>query len=120
MPHTSPATKRILSIHCETFPDLDPDTSYLEQEEFQVKREQYEANLFGYIGIRAMAELQLSAGGPIQRITSRGLWGIEDDSNAEYLDSIRTAEMVELRMDLMRLGFSTRAIDEAVQEAGQQ
>jgi hypothetical protein len=120
MPHTDPTAKVIISIHYETFPDTDPATSYLDQEGWEDCLRQYRANLFSYIGIRAVAKIQLGIGIPIQRITSSGLWGIESDSSAEYLDSVKDEELAELRRVLREIGFSAGQIDKAAQKAGQQ
>ena len=74
-----------------------------------------------YIGIRADAEVLVPMGekphGVIQTITSGGLWGIESDSDASYLESIGREELADLRGQLKALGFSTRAISAAFKSA---
>ncbi len=74
-----------------------------------------------YIGIRAEAEIGLpsnytQAGKPIlmcQKITSGGLWGIESDSDRDYLESVEKDELADLKTQLKGLGFSARAISMA-------
>lgn len=67
---------------------------------------------FGYIGIRASAEIVIES--TCQTIRSGGLWGIESDSNKGYLSSIEQEQLSELRGILHELGFSRRAIATAV------
>jgi hypothetical protein len=68
---------------------------------------------WSYIGISVEATVQLTASGPIQKISSGGLWGIESDSDREYLASIRKEESAQLREQLHEMGFSKRAISAA-------
>jgi hypothetical protein len=70
---------------------------------------------WGYMGIRADAEILLSSGSAsiVQEITSGGLWGVESDSDASYLKEIETEQLSELREQLRVLGFGTRAISAA-------
>jgi hypothetical protein len=69
---------------------------------------------WGYISIRAEAEVCIPSGagdaGIVQEITSGGLYGIESDSDKDYLASIEGEELGELRKQLYTLGFSKRAI----------
>jgi len=71
-----------------------------------------------YIGICAEAEITAhtfdSHDGLItQTITSGGLWGIESDSDKDYLNSVEQEELASLKSELRALGFSTRAISQA-------
>jgi len=68
-----------------------------------------------YLGMRAEAEILLPSGDAsiIQEITSGGLWGVESDSDASYLNEIEAAELSYLREQLRAVGFSTRAISTA-------
>lgn len=79
-----------------------------------------------FIGIRADAEIGISClankgcvhGREVyythtQTITSGGLWGIESDSDKDYLESVEKEELSDLRGQLKSLGFSTRAISSA-------
>jgi hypothetical protein len=101
-------TKRILSVDVETLPDYDHDASYLEQDGFEDRLQQYHNREFGYIGVRAVAQVLVNDA--IQRITSGGLWGIEGDSDQGYLNEVADEEKRELRAHLYSLGFSKRAI----------
>ena len=89
------------------------------------RMESYNAGDWSYIGIRAEAEVcierdiesnihrEINSLGPIQRITSGGLWGIESDSDREHLAGIGNEELDELKTQLKALGFSSRAISQA-------
>ncbi len=69
-----------------------------------------------FVGIRAEAEILLPLGDAsiVQEITSGGLWGVESDSEREYLSEIETEELASLREQLGAVGFSTRAITRAL------
>jgi hypothetical protein len=64
---------------------------------------------WGFIGIRAEAEISVSAD-MAQEITSGGLWGIESDSDKNYFAEVEKEELASLRDQLTALGFSKRAI----------
>lgn len=73
-----------------------------------------------YMGIRAEAEIAIPGGkmawncdSTIQHITSGGLWGIESDSDKEYIASVEQEELSDLKTQLLALGFSKRAISTA-------
>lgn len=72
-----------------------------------------------YIGIRAEAEIALDTGAEsrgallTQTITSGGLWGIESDSDASYINDTAKEELADLKHQLAALGFSKRAISQA-------
>lgn len=89
------------------------------------RMERLNAGNWCFIGIRAEAEIQLTATwdnsvvskvswrtpiAPYQTITSGGLWGIESDSDAAYLESVEQEELSDLKAQLLALGFSKRAI----------
>lgn len=68
------------------------------------------------IGIKAIAEVHTSENGNtwlINHIESGGLWGIESDSDAEYLREVEQDELHELRKTLKAFGL----IDEAINAA---
>ena len=106
--------------------DTDPDSSYLEQDEFEDRLDQYKRDVFTFIGIRAEAEISIpyatanntgeGSTSIIQHITSGGLWGIESDSDAAYLKEIEQEQLSELRDQLHAIGFSTRAISAAFRD----
>lgn len=109
-------TKRIHKVVIQHMIDSDPDISYLEQDDFLGRLEQYNNGVFEFIGIRARAEYCVGTGDGysiVQEVTSGGLWGIESDSNAEYLKDIEQEELNSLRGQLSAIGFSKRAISAA-------
>jgi hypothetical protein len=90
------------------------------------RMEAYNRQEWYYVGVRATAEVELSAqinkgcvsghevyNKSIQTIRSGGLWGIESDSDRAYLEQIEKEELSDLRDSLKMLGFSTRAISAA-------
>jgi hypothetical protein len=94
----------------QIIPDDCPDTSYLEQEEFGDRLEQFRQGAFDYIGIRAAVELPIPYGKDriITRIESPGLWGIESDSGEDYLDSVFQEESAILADMLAELGVKVQ------------
>ncbi len=73
--------------------------------------ESYNAGNFYFLGIRAEAKVIGGDQGRIEQLlTSGGLWGIESDSDKEYLESIQADELADLKTELLALGFSKRAI----------
>ena len=101
--------KRILSIDIQHIPDDDPDTSYLEQPHHRERLAKYKAGMFGYIGIRAKATIQVND--LLETIYSGGLWGIEDDSGQAHFQEIESDELTELSQALMQLDFTQDEID---------
>lgn len=85
------ATKRAqIEIRRELVPDLDPDTSYLEQEGWEDRLDQYRRGVFLFCGVRAVATIAIPYGHDwiTTEISSPGLWGIEDDSGEDYLNEV--------------------------------
>ena len=87
-------------------PDDCPDTSYLEQEGFYDRREQYRHGEFEFVGIRAAVELPIPYGKDriLVMVESPGLWGIESDSGEDYFDSVFQEEINILADMLTELG----------------
>lgn len=79
------------------------------------RMESLNAGNWCFLGIRAQAEIV--AGNVCQKITSGGLWGIESDSDESYLKEVESEELSELRGILHEMGFSKRAIAQAVKTA---
>jgi hypothetical protein len=77
------------------------------------RMEDYNANGWCYLGLRAVAKYQTSSGSPIQTLSSGGLWGIESDSDSSYFAEVAGEELAQLRTELKALGFSARAIASA-------
>jgi len=100
--------KCIEKIEVYRMPDNDPDPSYLEQEGFEDRLDQYKRGVFGYMGIVAKAEVVID--GICQTITSGGLWGIEDDSDEGYLNEIAQEQLNELSDQLEAIGFPKRQL----------
>jgi hypothetical protein len=65
-----------------------------------------------YIGIQAVAHISTPDGFGYteQVVRSGGLWGIESDSDKEYIAEIEQEQLAELRGILAQFGFSKRAI----------
>ena len=84
--------------------------SYLEQEGFADRLEQYRQGAFDFVGVRAAVELPIPFGKDriLTRIESPGLWGIESDSGEDYLDSVFQEESAILADMLAELGVKVR------------
>jgi hypothetical protein len=111
-----PAELRSVRIVFKT--DSEPDTSYLfeqddqgdqsdqgDQGEFADRRAAYERGEWSLIGCCAEAEVVIEE--IVQTLTSGGLYGIESDSEQEYLDEIIAGEWIALRNVLKTVGVST-------------
>lgn len=97
-------------FHRQIVPDDCPDASYLEQEGFADRLEQYRQGAFGFVGVRAAIELPIPYGKDriLARIESPGLWGIESDSGEDYFDSVFQEEIAILADMLAELGVKVR------------
>ena len=85
--------------------DSDPDTSYLEQEDFEERLAAFQAGEFTFLGVHAEADVTID--GVVQTLTSGGLWGIESDSGDEYIEEVAVQEYEELRKILKTIGVPT-------------
>ena len=102
----------MIAVHASDFrmeelPDECPDSSYLEQDEFEDRLEQFQNGDFDFVGIRASVEIKIPHGtGTVisHRITSPGLWGIESDSGDEYFRQVFREESEVLSSMLAELG----------------
>lgn len=92
------------SVTIKRIEDDDPDTSYLEQEGFADRLEQYRSGAFCFVGVYAEAVIRV--GGVRQVIRSSGLWGIESDSDEEYFEEVGGEEVIELHTMLSELGIT--------------
>ena len=82
--------------------------------------EAYSRGHWWMVGLWAEAEVVVT-GSVVQRIRSGGLWGIESDSDADYLAGVTEQELSSLHDELLAVGFSQRAIQAVmkyVQEVG--
>jgi hypothetical protein len=82
------------------------------------RMESFSRGDWGYIGIIAKAELQLTRNGTIQILRSGGLWGVESDSGNDYLQEVADEELETLRRELSAIGFSTEQIERAFDGVG--
>ncbi len=104
-------TPEIREVRIVTRFDDDPDTSYLEQEGFEDRLEEYRRGDFAFIGLWTEADVIIE--GIIQTLSSGGLWGIESDSQRSYVDEVAKEELSQLRDVLEGIGVSKRVIDRA-------
>jgi glyoxylase-like metal-dependent hydrolase (beta-lactamase superfamily II) len=126
--------KRIEKIEVEYLPDNDPDLSWLGEfrdgrskfypafdgksaDEIAQDRERLETygHTWHCIGIRAVAEV-VSSTGTIHKLSSGGLWGIESDSGADYLEEVAKEELSALADELRDFGFSEEEISLALED----
>ena len=88
--------KAQVTITREIIPDEHPDASYLEQEDmgFEYRLAAYRRGEFGFVGVRARAEIRTPYGQDwiVAHISSPGLWGIEDDSGEDYFNEVYEEE----------------------------
>lgn len=96
---------RLQAIRVVYAQDPDPESSYLDQDEFEDRQAEYKRGDFHFVSARAEAEVVIE--GVIQTLTSGGLNGIESDSEQEYLDEIIAEEWKSLRDVLKAVGVST-------------
>jgi hypothetical protein len=95
----------LVSVKALVLPDEDPDVSFLDQDEFEDRKEEYHRGDFSFVGVRAEAEIVVD--GIIQTITSGGLWGVESDAGDEYIKEVSQEEYNDLRKILKTLGIPT-------------
>ena len=95
-------------IVMETLPDPCPDTSYLEQEGFEERLRQANNGHFGFMGIRAKCTLHIGIGQAdhviLHQFKSPGVWGVESDSAAEYIQQLFEDERSILLVMLDAIG----------------
>jgi len=94
-----------------------PDASYLEQEGWEERRAAYERGDFHFIGICVDAHVQVAGHRSTWHTSSGGLWGIESDSDGQYLWSVAEAEIMELREDILAQGISEEQFAGAMADA---
>ena len=93
------------SILVLVLPDEEPDTSFLDQDEFSDRREEFRRGDFSFVGVRAEAEITVD--GITQTIVSGGLWGVESDVGDAYIKGVAQEEFTDLRKILKTLGVPT-------------
>ena len=103
-------TVKASDIRQVTQDDPDPDTSYLDQDDFEELKAAYERGAFSYVGLWAEVEVWAPIGGGTsvrQVVRSGGLWGIEyrgaeDDG---YLAEVFKEERAQLVTILEAMGM---------------
>ncbi len=93
------------SVLVLVLPDEDPDTSFLDQDEFEDRKEAFARGDFSFVGVKAQAEIVVD--GIVQQIVSGGLWGIESDAGDAYIKEVAGEEYTDLRQILKTLGVPT-------------
>jgi hypothetical protein len=85
-----------------------PERSFSEQQEAAEERmAAFKRGDWTYIGVRARAALAIPSGRDCYRlmtVESAGLWGIESDSDSDYLASVFADEREALKAELTELG----------------
>jgi len=104
----------VQSIHVRVMGDEDPDTSFLDQDEFADRREAYQRGEFSFVGVRAEAQVVIE--GIVQTLTSGGMWGIESDSDEAYIKDVALEEYDNLRDILKAVGVSTAEVPVGTRE----
>ena len=98
--------ERVDSIDRDATPSdyLFQDSDYAEQDTARLAA--WQAGEWYFIGIVARATITLIRNGVGTRymLESAGLWAIESDSSAEYLDEVYREECESLRADMQAIG----------------
>jgi hypothetical protein len=104
----------VQEIRVRVMPDEDPDTSFLDQDEFADRKEAYDRGDFAFVGVRAEADVVIE--GLVQTLTSGGLYGIESDSDEAYVEDVALEEYDALRDVLKAVGVSTAQVPVGTRE----
>ena len=101
-----------------------PDTSYLEQEDFEDRLALFQAGDFTFVGIQARATVTVqhptlpSKSYTVHEFVTPGLWGIESDSGDGYFAEVALEEFNTLRGILTAFsGITSGMIDEGISHA---
>ena len=96
------------NVHVVREDDPEPDVSYLDQKGFEDRREAHGREEFNHIGIHAVADLVLLRPKGVRlvvgHVQSGGVWGIESDMDAEFLDEEEQDQLREVHDYLTLLG----------------
>lgn len=90
-----------------------PDSPMLDYK----RAEAFESGEWHMRGVTACAEVQLTQSGPVQKITSGGLWGVESDSGEDYFREVGAEQLSDLRGQLLACGFTPQQIETAIKSA---
>ena len=86
-------------------------------EQDYARMEDYNRQGWCFVGIQAIAEVQMTKNGPIQKVRSGGLWGIESDSGDAHFQEVGKDEMHDLTSELKAMGFTDKQIKAAMPES---
>jgi hypothetical protein len=92
------------TVEILVLPDNDPDTSWLEQDEFSDRLAEYQAGGFGFVGVRARVKVHNWTTGVTKTIESAGLWGVESDSEESYIREVGMEELDALKPEASAMG----------------
>jgi opacity protein-like surface antigen len=84
------------------------------------RMEAYNRQEWSMLGIRAVADVSYDVGDRtrrIERFTSAGLWGVESDSDADYLTSVASDELADLKAHLEHFGIDLTNFDALAEAA---
>lgn len=98
---------KLQDIQVMRLSDDSPDASWLEQEGFEDRLAEYQADGFGFIGIVVKANIEtqhVERCCLLQTLQSGGLWGIESDSSEDYIQEVIAEKCDELKRVLDELG----------------
>ncbi len=95
--------------------DLDPDVSYLDQDEFADRRSEHKRGEFHFVGVRVEADVLIAD--TTQTLMSPGVSGIESDTDEEDLDRLVDEEWKALRDVLKTVGVPTEQLPLEVDRA---
>ena len=102
---------KLLSIKVEIIADDDPDASYLEQDAFKDRLEQYKNGVFYFVGVRTTAEI-VDSNSVIQYVSGGSLWNIESDDESG-IETYKSELLLDLEKTLIDdYGFTREQIDE--------
>lgn len=104
--------KAQVTITRELVPDDNADASYLDQVGFEERLQDAREGRFGFVGVRAVAEIRIPFGADwiTIKISSPGLWGIEDDSGEEYLAEVFAEERATL-IEMLQSLYSFEVVE---------
>lgn len=113
--------RELVKIEIVTEGDVFDVASYLDLEGNEERKEAYERGAFDFVGIYARAKVDHhrpnDEGGywfiGTTEYRSSGVWGIEDDIDATYLQEIADEQEAELRGILRDEGFTEEEIADA-------
>lgn len=80
------------------------------------RMEDYNRQGWWFVGVWAEASVQFTPGGPVQKVRSGGLWGIESDSDKEYFAEVEGEQLAELADQLKAAGFNPGTIRKAMKD----